>query len=77
VTLTNYLDDDDNPFFPGNELFIMGNDASKFAFFGGLFAKEFVEDDNWYWHYLARRDFGGVVHRPDRARRIVDSTVDA
>ncbi len=76
ISLINYLDEDDQSFVPGNELYVLAPDASKFAFWGGLMFKEFVEQDAWYWHYLARRDFGGVVHRPERARRIVDSTVD-
>lgn len=77
VTLKNYEDDEDVSFFPANEMYIMSRDASKFAFWGGLLSKEFVEQDNWYWHYLARRDFGGVVHRPERARRYVDSALSA
>ncbi len=74
ITLKNYLDDERSPFFPANELYVVGRDASKFAFWGGLLSKEFTEEDNWYWHYLARRDFGGIVHRPDRLRRIVDTS---
>jgi hypothetical protein len=73
ITLKNFKDDEDDPFFPANELYVVARDASKFAFWGGLLSKEFVEQDNWYWHYLARRDFGGIVHRPDRLRRIVDT----
>jgi hypothetical protein len=73
ITLVNHKDDQDDSFFPANELYIVGRDASKFAFWGGLMSKEYTEDDNWYWHYLARRDFGGVVHRPDRIRRILDT----
>lgn len=73
VTLKNYKDDEDVAFFPANELYVVGRDASKFAFWGGLMSKEYVENDNWYWHYLARRDFGGVVHRPERVRRIIDT----
>lgn len=75
ITMKNWKDDTDTPFFPANELYVLSSDASKFAFFGGLMSKEWVEDDNWYWHYLARRDFGGVVHRPERIRRIIDSSV--
>ena len=77
ITLKNYEDDNDVSFFPANEMFIIARDASKFAFWGGLLSKEYVENDNWYWHYLARRDFGGVVHRPERARRYVDSSLSA
>jgi hypothetical protein len=75
VTLRNYSDDTKIPFFPANEMYIVSRDASKFAFWGGLLSKEYIEDDNWYWHYLARRDFGGVVHRPERIRRIVDTSL--
>ena len=77
ITLKNYADDARVPFFPANELYVIGKDASKFAFWGGLMAKEYIEEDNWYWHYLARRDFGGVVHRPERLRRIVDTSIPA
>lgn len=77
VTLTNYMDDTDASFWPANELYVVATDASKFAFWGGLMSKEFTEQDAWYWHYLARRDFGGVVHRPDRIRRIIDTSQSA
>lgn len=77
VTLRNYSDDNKTPFFPANELYLLSSDASRFAFWGGLLSKEYVEDDNWYWHYLARRDFGGIVHHPERMRRIVDTGIAA
>jgi hypothetical protein len=75
ITLKNHKDDQEVPFFPANELYVAARDASKFAFWGGLMSKEYTENDNWYWHYLARRDFGGVVHRPERIRRIVDTSI--
>lgn len=75
VSLTNYTDENDVPFFPDNEMYIMSNDASKFAFWGGMKTKEFVEEDNWYWHFLGKKEFGGVVHRPDRLRRIIDTSL--
>lgn len=75
ITLTNFKDDEDIPFFPANEMWVVSDDSSKFAFFGSLYNKEYSEQDNWYWHYLARRDFGGVVHRPERLRRIIDSSI--
>lgn len=74
VTLKNYKDEDDLPFIPANELWVIAKDVGKFGFFGGLQSKEFSELDNWYWHYLARRDSGVLVHHPERARRIVDSS---
>lgn len=77
VTLRNYKDAEGLPFVPANEMWVVSRDASKFAFWGGLLSKEFSEQDNWYWHYLARRDFGGVVHRPERLRRIVDTSQPA
>lgn len=77
IPLKNWKDDTETPFFPANELYVIGRDASHFAFWGGLMAKEYTEDNNWYWHYLARRDFGGVVHRPRRLRRIVDTSITA
>jgi len=77
VTLVNYKDDRNVSFFPANEMFVISRDAAKFAFWGGLMSKEYEELDNWYWHYLARREFGGVVHRPERVRRIVDSSQSA
>jgi hypothetical protein len=75
VSLRNFKDDEDIPFWPANEMYVMGRDASRFAFWGGLMAKEWEEGDNWYWHYLARRDFGGVVYRPERVRRVVDTSI--
>jgi len=75
VTLKNFKDDEDVPFFPANEMWVVARDASKFAFWGGMLSKEYDEDDNWYWHYLARRDFGGAVYRPERLRRIVDTSI--
>jgi hypothetical protein len=74
TTLKNYRDDEDQSFFPGNELYVVGRDASKFGFWGGPLSKEW-EDHNWYWHYLARQDFGGGVFRPERLRRIVDTNL--
>lgn len=77
VNLKNYKDDNDNPFFPANELWVVGKDASKFAFWGGAKTKQFTEQDNWFWHYMQRRDFGGIVWRPERLRRIVDTSIVA
>lgn len=77
ITLKNYRDDTDTPFFPANELWVIGRDASKAAFWGGLMSKEWTADDAWEWHYMARRDYGQVVHRPSRLRRIIDDNQPA
>ena len=75
ITLLDHKDDQDVSFFPANELYVIGKDASKFAWWGGPMTKEYDEDDYWYWHYIFRRDFGGIVHRPERAWRILDSAI--
>ena len=77
VSLRNYKDEEGVPYLPGNEMWIMSRDTGKFAFFGGLKSKEFMELDNWYWHYLARRDTGVLVHHPERARRLIDTNQPA
>jgi hypothetical protein len=73
VNLSNYKDDQGISFFPANELFIIGRDASKFVLWGQPKSKEWTDTD-WYWHYQARMQVGGVVHRPERARRVVDTS---
>lgn len=75
VSLRNYKDEDGVPFVPANELWILSQDAGKFAFYGGLMSKEFSELDNWYWHYLARRDTGVMIAHAERARRLVDTSI--
>jgi len=73
IRLRNFKDEDNQAFIPANQLWIMGRDAGKFGFYGGLKSKEFEEQDNWYWHYLARRDTGLLVYHPERVRLLVDS----
>jgi hypothetical protein len=77
IELKNYKDEDGQPYLPANELWIMTQDTGKFAFFGGLKSKEFMELDNWYWHYLARQDTGVLVYHPERARRLLDTSIPA
>jgi hypothetical protein len=75
ITLKNFKDEEGNPYIPNNELWVMARDTGKFAFFGGLKSKEFMELDNWYWHYLARRDTGIMVHHPERAQLLIDTSL--
>jgi hypothetical protein len=73
VQARQYQDEDGVQFMPANELYVVASDAGIFAQYGGLLSKEYIEQDNWYWHYLGRQDFGGVVHRPERIRRFIDT----
>lgn len=75
VELQHYRDDLNKPFFPANELWVVGQDASKFAFWGGPLTRTWIEQDNWFWHYVYSQDFGGIVWRPQRLRRLVDTTL--
>lgn len=75
IQARNYKDEEGASHIPANEMWVMSADFGKFAFYGGLLSKDYVELDNWYWHYLGRQDFGGVVHRPERARRVVDTSI--
>jgi hypothetical protein len=68
-------DEDGVSFMPANEMFVIGSDAGLMAIYGGLKSKEYSDYDNWYWHYIGRQDFGGVLHRPERARRFVDTSI--
>lgn len=75
VQVRNWKDEDGQSFIPANEMYVTAFDAGKFATYGGLKSKEYVELDNWYWHYLGRQDFGGILHRPERVRRFVDTSI--
>ena len=75
-TITNYFDGNDQPYWPAGEVWVVASDAAHFAFFGGLRSKEYMEDDNWYWHYLAKQEFGGLVNHPERCFKLVDTDLN-
>lgn len=75
ITMKNYFDEDNVDFIANNELWVIAPDVGKFAFYGGLQSKEFTELDNWYWHYLARRDSGLMIHHPERSHRFIDTSI--
>lgn len=77
IQARNYKDQYGRSFAPANELFVIADDSTKFVLYGGLLSKDYVEDANWYWHYIGRQDFGGVVHRPERIRRMVDTSTES
>lgn len=75
VVIRQYVDEDGVAYLPGNELWVMGGNAGKFALYGGLQVKSWDENTVDYRHYRARKDVGGLLHHPEQLRRIVDSTV--
>lgn len=75
VKLVNFTDEDGASYIPANELWVFGGDVGRFALYGGLLIKSWAENNVDYQHYRARKDVGGLVHHPEQARRIVDSTV--
>ncbi len=70
VTLGNNVDGNGNADWDADDLYVAANDTAKFAYFGGLKSREYLEQDNWYWHYIAKQEFGGLVHWPNRSYRI-------
>lgn len=77
IQLKNFKDRNEVSFFPANELWVVGRDASKVGFFGGLRAWEWVPDGTDYFNYQARRKAGFAVHHKERARRIEDTSLAA
>jgi hypothetical protein len=77
VEIKNYVDEDGLAYQPGNEIWVLGGNAGKFAIYGGTQVRTWDEHTVDYRHYRARRDIGGLIHHPEQLRRIVDSSVDA
>lgn len=75
VQVINYTDEDGQSFIPANELWVFGGTVGKFALYGGMQVKSWEENTVDYRHYRSRKDLGGLVHHPEQARRIVDSTI--
>jgi hypothetical protein len=75
VQVINYTDEDGSSYIPANELWVFGGTVGKFALYGAMQVKSWEENTVDYRHYRARKDVGGLVHHPEQARRIVDSSV--
>lgn len=75
IRLKNHKDADGNSFFPANEMFVVGADASKCGFWGGMHSAEWTTPEGFYSNILGVRTFGCAVIRPERARRIVDTSI--
>jgi len=77
VQVINYTDEDGQSYIPANELWVFGGTVGKFVTYGGMQVKSWEENAYDYRHYRARKDVGGLVHHPEQARRIVDTSVTA
>lgn len=75
VKLLNHKDLYERSFFPANEIWVLGKNGSKVGFWGGLVTREYIEQEGWYWHLKGYREAGFAVHKPERARRIIDETL--
>lgn len=77
VRINNYTDENDNSYIPANELWVFGGSVGTFVKYGGMQTKSWSENTVDYRHYRGRMDCGGLIYRPEQARRIVDPTLDA
>jgi hypothetical protein len=75
VRINNYTDENDNSYIPANELWVFGGTVGTFVKYGGMQTKSWEENTVDYRHYRGRMDCGGLIYRPEQARRIVDGTV--
>lgn len=75
ITLHNFQDEEGEAYMPANELWVFAGSVGKFVAYGDLQVRAWDENTSDYRHYRARKDFGGLVHHPEVAWRIVDGTV--
>lgn len=75
VQIINYTDEDGLSYIPANELWVFGGDVGRFVMYGPMSVRSWDENTVDYTHYRARKDVGGLVHHPEQARRIVDTSV--
>ncbi|MGZ4745720.1 MAG: hypothetical protein ACXVYY_01420 [Oryzihumus sp.] len=77
VQVLNHVDEDGVSYIPANELWVMAGNVGKFVTYGPTKVRQWMESGGQYMHYTARRDVGGLVHHPERARRVVDTSIPA
>lgn len=73
--LHHFVDEENVAFMPANEMWVFAGSVGKFVTYGGLQVHSWDENTVDYRHYRARRDFGGLVHHPEQAWRLVDGTI--
>lgn len=74
IELKNYKDAQGVSRVPSNELFVVGRDAAKVAYFGAPVGDEWIEPGDFYWKARGYRDVGMLVHKPENIRRYVDTS---
>ncbi len=79
IKLINWRDNKRESYFPANELFVVGADASLVGLWGGLETASEVTFgvNNSRWVYEGRRKAGFVCYRPERIHRVVDTSLPA
>lgn len=68
--LSNFVDENDNSFFPSNELWVVSPGAGRFVLYGGTRPNSWVEQALRKLHTDTRRSVGGAVFQPQVVRRI-------
>lgn len=68
--LSNFVDEDDNSFFPSDELWVISPGAGRFVLYGGTRPNGWVEPALRKVHTDTRRTVGGAVFQPQVVRRI-------
>lgn len=77
VRIANYRDEMNRPYFPANEVWIVGKDAATTGFFGTPRQHNYITPGEEYWHFINRVDYGVAVTNPTHLHRIVDSSIPA
>jgi len=73
--LRHFTDEEGLDFAPANEVWVLGGEAGVFINYGGVKVKAWTENTVDYQHWRARKDVGGLIHKPNMVRRIIDTTV--
>lgn len=68
--LSNYVDEDDNSFFPSDELWVVSPGAGRFVLYGGTRPNSWVEQALRKVHTDTRRTIGGALFQPQVVRRL-------
>jgi len=70
VRVTNWTDEENLPYIPDDEVFILGGDYGRFVNYGGSKVRVWTENETEHLHHKSRRDVGVAIFRPQYVRRI-------